>query len=198
MVWWHGGRAPLRVAVRGEVDVGKRLRKAELLNEIERERAALDGLLDTLQPREMTKAGVTQGGWSVKDVLAHLVEWQQMNLDWYATGLRGEKPAIPAPGYTLRDLPRLNDMIYRKHRRRSLRAVLTDYRLYHDRVVDLIRRSSDDDLVTLGRFSWTGPSWTLSDYLRAATAAHYLWARKRIRRWQLARERMKGKKEFDR
>ena len=41
----------------------------------------------------------------------------------------------------------------------------------------------DADLVTLGRFSWTGPSWTLSDYLRASTAAHYLWARTRIRRW---------------
>jgi len=30
--------------------------------------------------------------------------------------------------------------------------------------------------VTLGRFSWTGKSWTLSDYLRASTAAHYCGA----------------------
>lgn len=168
--------------------MGKRLRKNELLREIEQERKALDDILATLQPRDMTKPGVTRGGWSVKDVLAHLVEWQRMNLEWYAAGLRGEKPAIPAPGYTLRDLPRLNQMIYRKHHRRSLSAVAADYRSYHVRVVDLIRRSSDEDLVTLGRFCWTGPSWTLSDYLRAATAAHYLWARKRIRRWQLARE----------
>jgi hypothetical protein len=119
----------------------------------------------------------------VKDVLAHLVEWQQMNLNWYAAGLRGENPAMPAPGYSLRELPRLNQMIYRKHHRRSLQAVLEDYRTYHERVVDLIESLPDADLVTLGRFSWTGPSWTLSDYLRASTAAHYLWARTRIRRW---------------
>lgn len=163
--------------------MGRRLRKKELLAEIERERTALDETLALLSAREMTRAGVTRGGWSVKDVLAHLIEWQQMNLDWYAAGARGEKPAMPAPGYTLRELPRLNQMIYRKHHRRSLQAVLRDYESYHQRMVELIESLPDSDLITLEKFSWTGPSWTLSDYLRASTAAHYLWARKRIKRW---------------
>ena len=163
--------------------MGKRLRKKELLLEIQCERNALDETLALVPIRRMTKAGVTRGGWSVKDVLAHLVEWQQMNLDWYAAGLRGEKPAMPEPGFTLRELPRLNQMIYLKHHRRSLQAVMRDYRSYHDRIVELIQTLPDSDLVTLNRFSWTGPSWTLSDYLRASTAAHYLWARTRIRRW---------------
>jgi hypothetical protein len=169
--------------------MGKRLRKRELLNEIHRERTALDNALASLTPRQMTMAGVTKGGWSVKDVLAHLVEWQQMNLTWYAAGLQGEKPAMPAPGFTLRELPRLNAVIYRKHHHRPLQAVLHDYRSYHERIVALIHVVSDTDLVTLGRFSWTGPSWTLSDYLRASTAAHYLWARTRIRRWGRRQER---------
>jgi hypothetical protein len=168
--------------------MGKRLRKKELLEEIQLQRRALDDILALVSPRQMTRAGVTRGGWSVKDVLAHLVEWQQMNLGWYAAGLQGEKPAMPAPGFTLRELPRLNETIYRKHHRRSLQAVMRDYRTYHERVVELIESLPDADLVTLGRFSWTGPSWTLSDYLRASTAAHYLWARTRIRRWWRAQE----------
>lgn len=117
-----------------------------------------------------------------------------MNFTWYEAGLRGEKPAMPAPGYTLRELPRLNHMIYLKHHRRSLSAVLEDYRSYHERTVALIASLPDSDLVTLGRFSWTGPSWTLSDYLRAGTAAHYLWARTRIRRWW---KKQQGKKQLD-
>ena len=177
--------------------MGKRLHKAALLSEIERERAALDEALTLLTVRDMTRAGVTRGGWSVKDILAHLVEWQRMNLDWYAAGLRGERPAIPAPGYTLRELPRFNAMIYRKHHRRPLKAVLRDYRSFHRRVVRLIEEIPDADLVTLGRFSWTGPSWTLSDYLRASTAAHYLWARVRIRRWWRARQE-RGRKTVSR
>lgn len=169
--------------------MGKRLRKRALLGEIQRERDALDDALALLSIRQMTAAGVTRGGWSVKDILAHLVEWQRMNLDWYAAGVRGEKPAMPAPGYTLRELPRLNAMIYRKHHRRALRDVLDDYRTFHDRMVSLIESLPDDELVTLGRYAWTGPSWTLSDYLRASTAAHYLWARTRIRRWVRAQAR---------
>ena len=163
--------------------MGKRLSKEDLLKEIHSERRALDDVLALLKPRQMTQAGVTRGGWSVKDILAHLVEWQQMNFDWYEAGLRGEKPAMPAPGFTLRELPRLNQMIYEKHHRRSFKFVLDDYLNYHKRMITLIKTIPDTDLVTLKRFSWTGPSWTLSDYFRAATAAHYLWARTRIRRW---------------
>jgi hypothetical protein len=172
--------------------MGKRLKRRDLMAEIERERIGLNEALAVLSPRHMTMAGVTPGGWSVKDILAHLVEWQEMNLQWYAAGLRGETPAMPAPGFTLRELPRLNRMIYRKHHRRPLPAVLADYHAYHARIVAVIESLSDADLVTLGRFTWTGPSWTLSDYLRASTAAHYLWARMRIRRWWRARARAKG------
>ena len=164
--------------------MGKRLKRKDLLDEICLERNLLDETLAHVPRRLLTKAGVTRGGWSVKDILAHLVEWQEMNLNWYAAGIRGETPAIPAPGFTLRDLPRLNRLIYRKHHRRPLQAVLDDYASYHQRVVGLIETLSDAELTTLGRFAWTGPSWTLSDYLRASTAAHYLWARARIRRWQ--------------
>jgi hypothetical protein len=94
-----------------EAPMGRRLRKEELLDEIHHQRRALDDALAPLSPRQMTMPGVTRGGWSVKDVLAHLVEWQQMNLNWYAAGLRREKPPIPAPGFTLREPPRLNEMI---------------------------------------------------------------------------------------
>jgi hypothetical protein len=68
--------------------MGRRLRQKELLEEIQLERTMLEETLASVPMRLMTKAGVTRGGWSVKDILAHLVEWQQMNLDWYAAGLR--------------------------------------------------------------------------------------------------------------
>ncbi len=171
--------------------MGKRLCKKDLLNEIQRERTALDETLTLLSDRHQTKSGVTRGGWSVKDVLAHLVEWQRMNLDWYSAGLRGEKPPMPAPGFTWREIPRLNAMIKRKHERRSLAAVRRDYNTYHHRIVALIKTLSDKDLVTIGRFAWTGPSWTLSDFFRANTVAHYLWARTRIRRWWRTQETQK-------
>lgn len=163
--------------------MGKRLRKRELLQEIEFERGRLEGLLEQIATRRMTQAGVTLAGWSVKDILGHLIGWQQMNLDWYAAGQRGETPEIPAPGLTWQDIRKLNQRIYRKQHRRSLAAVLADYHSCHQRMLQIIDEVTEKDLVTVGRFAWAGPTWTLSDYIRANTASHYRWACKHIRKW---------------
>ena len=171
--------------------MGKRLPKAELLKEIGVERSRLDALLEQLAPRQMTQSGVTLAGWSVKDILGHLVGWQQMNLEWYAAGQRGETPEVPAPGLTWGDIRELNERIYRKHYRRSLKAVLADYSAFHREMLGLVEEVSDRDFVTVGRFAWAGPTWTLSDYVRASTASHYRWACKHIRKW--LREQAKTK-----
>jgi hypothetical protein len=172
--------------------MGKRLPKSALLEEIRVERSALDAILEQLTPWQMTQAGVTLAGWSVKDILGHLVGWQQMNLAWYAAGLRGEMPEVPAPGLTWRDLRKLNDRIYRRHHRRSLKALVADYNALHQEMLELTEEVPDEDLVTVGRFAWAGPTWTLSDYIRANTASHYRWACKHIRKWLRARAKIKA------
>ena len=93
--------------------MGKRLPKPELLEEIRVERQRLDAMIEPLTPRQMTQAGVTLAGWSIKDILGHVVGWQQLNLAWYAAGLRGETPEVPAPGLSWKDIRKLNDRIYR-------------------------------------------------------------------------------------
>jgi hypothetical protein len=165
----------------------RRLPKAELLQEIGVERSRLDAILEQLPPRQMTQGGATLAGWSVKDILAHLTAWQQMNLDWYATGLRGETPEIPS----LKDIRKLNDRIYRKHHRRSLKAVLADYRALHQKMLELIEEVPDRDFAAVGHFAWIRRPWTLSDFINANTASHYRWACKHIRKW--LRTRIKAK-----
>jgi hypothetical protein len=172
--------------------MGKRLTKSELLAEIRVEREALDGLLRGLTGRQMTQRGVTTAGWSVKDILGHLVGWQQMNLGWYEAGERGERPAVPAPGLSWKDVRKLNDMIYRRHRSRSLHAVRKDYDTFHRRMLELIDRVTEGALVQVGRYSWAGPTWSLSDYIRANTASHYRWAQKHLRKWRAAQVKPAG------
>lgn len=171
--------------------MGKRLPKSELLQEIAVERGRLDELLGQLKSRQMTHAGVTLAGWSIKDILGHLIGWHQLNLEWYAAGRRGQTPEVPAPGLTWKDIGEVNDRIFRTHRRRSLKAVLADYHEYHQAMLHMIEEVADQDLVTIGRFAWTGPTWTLSDYIRANTASHYRWANKHIRKWLTLQTRMK-------
>lgn len=164
--------------------MAKRLSKTDLLTEIYAEREKLDDLLDSLRPRQMTKAGVTGAGWSVKDILGHVISWQQLNLGWYESGMRGESPAVPAEGFGWGDIRLLNEKIFRQHRRRSLKAVVGDYELYHGKMLKLVETVRPKQLVAIGHFDWTGPSWSLSDYIRANTASHYRWAAKHLRKWK--------------
>ena len=163
--------------------MGKRLPKPELLREIEVEKNALDALLRQIPLKQMTMPGVTPGGWSVKDTLAHILGWQDRLLGWHAAELRGETPAVPAPGLTWRDLKRFNEMLYQQYRSRSLASILRDYETFHGKMLKLIHDTPDRDFLTVKRFGWMGPTWTLSDYCRAETASHYRWARKWIRPW---------------
>ncbi len=169
---------------KGNLDVmGKRLAKKELLQEIRLERGKLDDLLKQLTPRQMTRVGATMAGWSVKDILGHLIGWQKMDFVWLAAGKQGTVPELPAPGFTWKDIRALNEQIYRAHRRRSLNAVLADYASHHQQMLEMIDQVTDSELVTTGHFNWTGTTWTLSDYIRANTASHYRWASKHIRKF---------------
>ena len=154
--------------------------RMELLAAIDQERPALEAFLATLTSEQMVAPGVV-GEWSVKDVLAHLVEWEQMVLGWYRAGLRGERPALPAPGYKWSETPALNQMIYEKHRNRPLVEIMAEFQASHQEIVEVIRALTNDDLFTAGRYPWTQKN-TLGAYFVSATSSHYLWARNEMRK----------------
>lgn len=43
-------------------------------------------------PNPPTSLNLSAGAWSVHDILAHLLAWQRLLLDWYQAGRRGDKP----------------------------------------------------------------------------------------------------------
>ena len=69
--------------------------KPQIIETAQKERAALEELLATLTPEQMTQPNVI-GEWAVKDVLSHLIEWEGMVMKWYAEGLKGKTPTVPS------------------------------------------------------------------------------------------------------
>ena len=154
--------------------------KQELLSEAEKEYGELMKQVAGFTPTEMVRPGVI-GEWSVKDILAHLLEWQRMFFGWYEAGLRGEKPATPAKGYNWSQLPALNQDIYERYEDAKLEVVRNQLDASHKRMLDVAGSLSDEELFTPGRDKWTGVS-TLASYCNSCTGAHYRWARTGIRR----------------
>ncbi len=140
----------------------------------------LEDFLSTLSPEQMTRPGVMEE-WSVKDVLAHLVEWEQMVLSWHAAGLRSQVPPIPAEGFNWGRLPQLNQRIYEKHRDRALADVQKQFQATHRKMLKTLEGLSEKDLFTPGRYAWT-KKLTLAAYITSCTSSHFRWARAGIRK----------------
>lgn len=164
--------------------MSNKLSKAEQRKLIVEERHMIEETINALSPRLRTQRGVTDAGWSVKDVMAHLAEWEQMFLGWYAAGVRGEKPELPAPGYNFsaKSLNQLNDAIYRKYRPRSFADVQALFAQSHRDVLQWLDATSEDELNTPARYAWMGKH-NLSQFLAANTWNHYRWARTMISKW---------------
>jgi hypothetical protein len=150
------------------------LNKPQLFAAIQKEYTALEKFLAPLTAEQMAFAPAP-GAWAVKDILAHLYEWQQMFFNWYEGGRRGENPAVPAPRYKWSQLPALNQHIYEKHQHLTPEQVLTLFRESHQKTVQFIENLSEADLTTPGLYKWMNQN-TLMAYLNANTAAHYVWA----------------------
>jgi len=155
--------------------------KEGMLKSIETERRRLDKNLTLLTREQMVQPGVI-GHWSVKDILAHLVDWEQRFLGWYQAGLRGEIPQTPAPGMTWRDLDKLNQQIYEENKDRSLASVMDEFKKSYQQVLDTVSRIPEEDIFTVGHYAWTGKG-NLTVYILANTANHYRWAKTQIRKW---------------
>jgi len=149
--------------------------KNQLLETIEIERKALEKFLTELSPAQMIQPGVV-GEWSVKDVLAHLIEWEHMVLNWHSAGLQGKVPVTPAEGFNWAQLPQLNQQIYEKYRTRALAEIQKEFKSSYKKMLSSIQGLSEEDLFTRGRFAWTKNN-TLGAYFISSTSSHYHWAR---------------------
>ncbi len=147
---------------------------------MQHEHEALEKSLESLTPDQLTRVSQTTR-WSIKDVLAHLMAWEQMCLSWYKAGLRGVVSPLPAEGYNWAQIPMLNRAIYEKYRDRPLAEVLKQYRASYRQLLKTVQGINEADLFTPGHYAWTGKN-AAAAYFIGATSSHYAWARKEVRR----------------
>jgi hypothetical protein len=160
--------------------------KAELLAQTRAERDALLERLAGLNAEQMARPGPY--GWSAKDFVAHLCEWERLLFGWYECGLRGEKPALPAEGYTWRTMDALNQAILERRRSDPVDSVMAAWRQTSDQLIELVAGLSEEDLFGKRRFAWTGGS-TLAGYVYECGPNHYRWAAGEIDKALEPRER---------
>src|SRR5450756_1443782 len=163
-----------------EAAMPKPINKQQLLDEAQKKYEVLERQFASFTPEEMVRPGVI-GTWSIKDTLAHLLEWQKMLMDWYEAGLRGETPVVPAEGYNWSQLPALNQAIYERCRDTALDDVRSQLDASHKHMLEVVASLSEEELFTPGRYAWIDIN-TLASYVDSCAGDHYRWALSGIRR----------------
>jgi len=133
-----------------------------------------EGILRAKFPKEYLNRNIS-------DVLAHLHQWHLMMLEWYKVGMAGDKPDMPAKGYTWKSLPDLNKKIWEQYQNVELEEARKLLGGSHNSIQKLIEQHTDKELFEKKRYPWTG-STSLGAYLISATSSHYDWAYKLIKK----------------
>jgi hypothetical protein len=160
---------------------GNYLNKKIILDRIQTERKRLEKNLTQLTPDQMIRPEVI-GEWSVKDILAHLMDWEQRFLGWYQAGLHGELPEVPAPGIGWDQLELLNQQIYEKYRDYPLEDVLRDFDDSYEQVLTMVKDLPENEFFSTGIYAWLGNN-NMVEVILANTVNHYRWAKNHIRNW---------------
>jgi len=152
--------------------------REEIITHLHTERRRLETNLARLTPAEIEQPGVV-GKWSIKDMLAHLAEWESWLPVWMAASRRGETVVTPAPDLGWDQLDILNERIYQKHKDASLEQILDFFHTTHDQFMQLVESLSEDEIFKPGIFSFTGGG-PLYGWL-VAYAEHDRWGKTEIR-----------------
>ena len=123
--------------------------KPKLLVHIRAERDFLEETLSRLTPEQMLAPGV-DGEWSVKDILAHIVAWEQRMIRWIGSHLRGEPPDVPLPW----DVERMNAETYAQVKDKPLAGVLEEFHQSYRAALLLAESLSEGQLQTEYTDTW--------------------------------------------
>ncbi len=155
--------------------------KAQLTERNRSERELLEELLLNLSAEQMT-APELDGGWSVKDTLAHITAWEQEMIGWLQTAQRDETPERPPFGLGDQVVDQINAGFYQANRDKTLEQVMDEFSASYRETMDLVRNAPEADLFDPQRFQWLEGQafWPI---VAANTCWHYEEHRLAIEQW---------------
>lgn len=150
--------------------------KDQILTTIRDEYERWQALLADLSEEQIT-ARTLPGGLSIKDVMAHLMAWQQRSNERLQSALDNREPNFAAWPPDLDpesedDLDRVNAWIFEKYRDDSWNEVYRGWRDGYIRFMKLGKEIAEDDLFDAEKYPWLA-GYTLANVLVSSYLHHH-------------------------
>jgi hypothetical protein len=117
--------------------------KSELLIRLREEYQQWEALLDQIGMVRMGQPGVN-GDWSMKDMIAHLTDWNRWLVARLQAAQRSEPEPTPPWPANLQNEDEINAWIYEANHRRSVREVLEESREVFQQLFAALEALPDD------------------------------------------------------
>jgi hypothetical protein len=125
-----------------------------------------------MNPEQMIIPGVT-GEWSVKDIIAHIVEWETLMQEWLDMMINEGKTPVHLAGQEQLDwVDPINEQIYTKYRDLKLKEVKLVFMNNRQKVIDYMRGLPEEALFDTSQYFYREglPLWHI---VAANTYWHY-------------------------
>jgi hypothetical protein len=119
--------------------------KAELLARIHEARAQLEAAIADLTDDQLT-GPTDDGGWSIKDHLGHIIDWQAVSLALLRDKMAYEVMGIKQDLYLSGSVDEINEALYENRRDQSPSEVLAELRQRHQEILAEVNRRSGEEL----------------------------------------------------
>ncbi len=157
--------------------------KATIIARLNAERRRLENNLAGLQPADMLKQGAV-GEWSIKDVLAHLADWEAHMPVWLEAARCGQPVDEIEAGLNWKQFEEFNQRIYQRHKDQSLEEVLAYFHNTHRQFMDMVAAMPEEEMLQPGRYAFIGKGMVYS--WLSAYANHDKWAKSHLIKWKKA------------
>jgi hypothetical protein len=148
------------------------MNRSQLLKRLEKAWEAFKESYAGLSDSELMEPGVL-GGWSVRDIIAHVTWWEEEALTHLPLILDGRKP--PRYSVTYGGIDAFNAQMTARKRDLPLSEVQRNQDDTHRRLIDFIQSSPEEQLIRETRFRHR---------LRLDTYSHYPEHAAAIRKWR--------------
>jgi len=149
----------------------QKLSKQGLLGKIEDTHADFGHAFEGLSAERMAQPGIySDHQWTVKDIIAHVTRWEQLQISW----LTAEQMAMPPTTPPLRmwvDSDGMNERYYADDQDRPLADVLDSFNQSFQQMLTAVAALSDEQIASDEPFMAT--THPLYDHIAANTFEHY-------------------------
>lgn len=149
--------------------------KQEMIAKLKDEYNSWRDLLGSMSEAQITAQNLPDN-WSIKDVMAHLMEWQQLSIARVQASLSGTEPTLPRwldglDPESEEDTDKFNARIYESHSGEPWSSVSRSWENGFLRFVELSAAVPESDLMQEGKYPWLN-GYALIEVLEGALEHH--------------------------